>query len=126
MVRVWGRTRAKGIAFLAYPLAIAAVCAAIASGVAAASADCGRLADHYASAPDPASLAVLQACLQAAQRDAPRATTSPNAQAGPSEPPREAAMPVQPTAREPRRPWGDWPSAEPWVHTTQSWPVNPW
>ena len=36
------------------------------------------------------------------------------------------ALPVEPWVRQPTRARGDWPSAEPWVHTSESWPDKPW
>ena len=122
-MRSWSWNMATGIRILAHALGIATVCVAIAEG--AAAEDCERVAERYANAPHQTTLAALQACLEA-ERGSLQATASPGALPWPAPHAGEEALPVEPWARQPQRGWGDWPSAEPWAHTPESWPDKPW
>ncbi len=99
-------------------LAIAAVWVAIAGAATAGAEICGSLAERYASAPHQARLAALEVCLAAEWPDPPLATALPTATARP--------LPVEPWVRQPTRARGEWPAAEPWTHTSESWPEESW
>jgi len=117
-MRAWSWNIATGIRILAHALVLAALCVAIAEGATDVPESCQSLAERYASAPDQATLVALQACLAAERPGALQVTASPSAPAD--------QLPVEPWVRQPTRARGDWPAAEPWAHTSKSWPDNPW
>jgi len=109
----------------AHALVLAALCVAIAEGATDVPESCQSLAERYASAPDQATLVALQACLAAERPDALQATVSPSAPA--EQRAWGEGLPQEPWVRHHlTRARGDWPSAEPWAHTSKSWPDNPW
>ncbi len=117
----WGWNRVIGIQIAAGALVLAALGVPIAARAAEMPEDCHDLVVRFARAPDqgtPQTLAALQACLEAEQSGSLQATASPSAPA--------AQLPVEPWVRQPTRARGNWPSAEPWVHTSESWPDKPW
>ncbi len=96
------------------------VCATIANGAAEVPEECRSRAERYTRAPEQGTLetlAGLESCL-AGRSDSPQPTASASAPAG--------QMPVEPRVRQPTRARGEWPAAEPWVHTSESWPEKPW
>jgi hypothetical protein len=94
-------------------LLIAAVRVAVADGGPELLKDGRSLADRYAGA-------AMQAASQTAA--GPDACLAGN---GSDAPPPPASCSVR--AMPPKRAWGEWPPAHPWLHTSESWPQSrPW
>lgn len=98
-----------GIRLAAGTLVIAALCVTVAAGAMDVPENCRNLAERYIRAPDQATLATLEACLGGKQADARNVNTSPST-----------------PASQPKRARGEWRQAEPWVHTSESWPPQSW
>ena len=106
---------ARCIRVAAHALVLAALCVAIAEGATDVLETRQSLAEWYASVPDQAA---LEACIADERPGALQVTALPIAPA--------EQLPVEPWVRQPTRARGDWPSAEPWTHTSKSWPDTPW